>query len=95
MRDKEFHKVEFWGGRQVANLTRTKLREQEAAPGLKYDVAYQKRGDFIEHSMTGQIVIKDSDREWELARQGYHAIHKVGFNDTLANFPFARLIRGH
>ena len=53
----------------MADLTRTKLREQEATPGLKYDVAYQKRGDFIEHSMTGQIVIKDSDREWELARR--------------------------
>lgn len=55
----------------MVDLTRTRTREQEAAPGLKYDVAYQKRGDFIEHGMTGQIVIRDSDREWELARQGY------------------------
>jgi len=55
----------------VADLTRTKMREQEPNPGLKYDIAYQKRGDFISHSMTGQVVIKDSDREWELSRQGY------------------------
>ena len=40
-------------------------------PASKYDIGYQKRGDFIDHSMTGQIVIKDSDREWELSRQGY------------------------
>lgn len=55
----------------MVDLTRTRVREQEAAPALKYDIAYQKRGDFIDHSMTGQIVIKDSDREWELSRQGY------------------------
>ena len=55
----------------MADLTKTRSREQEASPGLKYDACYQKRADFVEHSMTGKIVIKDSDREWELSRQGY------------------------
>ena len=55
----------------MADLTRTQTREQEACPGLKYDTAYKSRGDFVDHGMTGQIVVKDSDREWELSRQGF------------------------
>ncbi len=55
----------------MADVTRTRTREREAIPALKYDIAYQKRGDFVDHSMTGQIVVKETDREWELCRQGY------------------------
>jgi len=55
----------------MADLTRTKEREQEAGPGLKYDAIMARRADFIEGSMNGQIVIRETDREWEVARQGY------------------------
>ena len=55
----------------MADVTRTRTREQEAAPGLKYDIAYAKRGQFVEHGNNGVIVIKDSDREWEMSRQGF------------------------
>lgn len=55
----------------MVELTRTRTRETEATPGLKYDIAYAKRGQFVEHAKTGVIVVKDSDREWELSRQGF------------------------
>ncbi len=55
----------------MADMTRTKSRELEAGPALKYDWAYKSRGDFAELGMNGQIVVKDSDREWELNRQGH------------------------
>jgi len=55
----------------MADVTRTRTREQEAAPGLKYDIAYAKRGQFVEHAKTGVVVIKDADREWEMSRQGF------------------------
>jgi len=55
----------------MADLTRTKSRELEAGPALKYDWCYKSRGDFAEVAMTGQIVVKDSDREWELNKQGH------------------------
>lgn len=55
----------------MADLTRTKSREMEAVPGLKYDQAYDSRGAFVELAMNGKVVIKDSDREYELNRQGW------------------------
>ncbi|MBI4968004.1 MAG: cupin domain-containing protein [Rhodospirillales bacterium] len=55
----------------MADLTRTRSREQEAPPALKYDMAYQKRGDFIEHGETSKVLVRDTDREWELCRQGH------------------------
>lgn len=55
----------------MAEFTRTRTREKEAAPGTKYDEAYAKRGNFVERSEAGVVVVKDSDRDWELSRQGY------------------------
>jgi len=55
----------------MADLTRTRSRELEAGPGLNYDFAYNCRAAFVELGMNGKIVIKDTDREWELARQGH------------------------
>ena len=31
----------------MADATRTRTREKEAPPGLKYDIAYAKRGQFV------------------------------------------------
>ena len=50
----------------MAEVTRTRTREREATPGLKYDIAYAKRGQFVEHAKTGVIVVKDTDRDWEM-----------------------------
>ena len=53
----------------MADLTRTRTREQEATPGLKYDAVFGRRADFIEQGMNGQIVVRETDREWEQNRQ--------------------------
>ena len=55
----------------MPHLTRTKWRELETGPAPKYDFASERRSNFVEHAMTGRIVVKDSDREWELSRQGH------------------------
>jgi mannose-6-phosphate isomerase-like protein (cupin superfamily) len=55
----------------MADLTRTREREQEASPGLKYDAVFNRRAKFIEQGMNGQIVVRETDREWELSRQAF------------------------
>ncbi len=55
----------------MADVTLTRSREQEPALGLKYEIAYANRGKFVEHANNGVIVVRDSDREWEVSRQGY------------------------
>jgi len=55
----------------MADLTRTKSRELEAGPMTAYDICYKSRGDFVELSMNGVVVVKDTDREWQMARQGH------------------------
>ena len=68
----------------IADLTRTKSRELGPGPGLGYDHMYKYRGDFVEHQANGKIVIKDTDRNWELARQGYMKTYLLDkdFKDT-------------
>jgi len=55
----------------MADMTRSKMREREASPGVKYEIAYQSRGDFLAQNETGQVLVKESDRDWEWCRQGY------------------------
>lgn len=55
----------------MADLTRTRSREQEATPEGNYDFALRNRAEFVARGTNGQIVIRDSEREWELNRQGF------------------------
>jgi len=64
----------------MENLTRTKSREQEAAPMLNYDFSFKNRSDFVARGMNGQIVRKDSEIEWELNRQGFLKYYLMGTN---------------
>lgn len=50
--------------------TRVREREREAAPGNTYENVLYQRKRFVEQQLTGKVVVKDSDREWELSRQG-------------------------
>ena len=36
-----------------------------------YERTFQNRAEFLEHQLTGKIVVKGSERPWELCRQGY------------------------
>ena len=61
----------------MADATKTRTRETEAAPGSKYEYCYSQRGEFVEKGKNGTIVIKDSDREWEISRQGHLKFYLV------------------
>jgi mannose-6-phosphate isomerase-like protein (cupin superfamily) len=64
----------------MVDLTRTKTREQEAAPASYYDIALKNRSDFVERGMNGQIVRRDSDIEFESGRQGVLKYYLMGTN---------------
>lgn len=51
---------------------RVKVREREQEAGIanRYDRAIIERKIFIDQQMMGKLVIKSSDRDWELNRQG-------------------------
>lgn len=61
----------------MVDATRTRTKEREAGPRLKYDYCYSQREEFAERGKNGVIVIKDSDREWETSRQGYLKFYLV------------------
>jgi mannose-6-phosphate isomerase-like protein (cupin superfamily) len=55
----------------MADATRNRLREREPTPSLKYDLILGQREEFMQHAMTGQIVVREDEREWETNRQGF------------------------
>ena len=64
----------------MVDLTRTRTREQEAAPGLNYDFVVKNRDEFVERGMNGRIVRRDSDVDWELNRMGFLKYYLMGTN---------------
>ncbi|MEC9340653.1 MAG: cupin domain-containing protein [Pseudomonadota bacterium] len=58
----------------MAEQTRDRVREREAAPGGKYEELLALRGAFNERNQNGKLLIRDSDREWEQGKQGYGKI---------------------
>ena len=55
----------------MANQELERVRERETIPGASYERAYSRRAAFIELGKNGVVVIKESDRDWEIARQGH------------------------
>jgi len=68
----------------MTEVTRTRTREPESMPGSEYERALQEIGAFIEQGKSGTMVVKDSDRDWELCRQGTVKFYLVPgeFSDT-------------
>ena len=66
----------------MAEIERTRVRERGGIPDTPYEVFIRKRKEFHERQETGQVVVKPSDREFFITRQGrlmYHLnpdIHK-------------------
>ena len=54
----------------MSDQTRTREREQESAPGGRYEQALEVIGDFVELGKNGTILVKEDSRDWELCRQG-------------------------
>ena len=55
----------------MAEQQLTRTRERELVPGSKYEAIYSQRAAFVDRQKNGTIVVKESDREWELSRQGH------------------------
>ena len=76
---------------------RTREREREAMPGGEYERALEEVASFIERGKNGTIVVKDSEREWELCRQGVVKFYLVKdeYPDTVLQdwFVFAHDIK--
>ena len=66
----------------MAETERTRERERGTIPQTPYEIFIRSRKAFLERQDTGQVVVKPSDREFFLTRQGrlmYHLnpeIHK-------------------
>ena len=66
----------------MAEIERTRTRERGAIPETPYEIFIRSRREFLERQETGQVVVKPSDREFFITRQGrlmYHLnpeIHK-------------------
>ena len=59
----------------MAEETRERVKEREAAPGDQYERLLGIRAEFTERNMNGKVVIHESDREWEQGKQGYGKVY--------------------
>ncbi|MBI2954894.1 MAG: cupin domain-containing protein [Chloroflexi bacterium] len=53
----------------MAERTRSASREPESSAKI-YDVHFKAREEFANRMMTGQLLVKSSERNWEISRQG-------------------------
>jgi hypothetical protein len=54
----------------MAETERTRTREKGTLPADNYEFAVKLGEEIRERSKTGKIVIRPSDRQWEISRQG-------------------------
>ena len=54
----------------MAETERTRERERGTIPQTPYEIFIRSRKEFLERQDTGQVVVKPSDREFFLTRQG-------------------------
>src|SRR5260370_41359515 len=54
----------------MAEIERTRERERGTIPETAYEMFIRSRKEFLERQDTGQVVVKPSDREFFLTRQG-------------------------
>lgn len=68
----------------MAEDVRTRQREADAIPGTRYERALAKMAAFVDRQENGVLVVKDSDRDWELCPQGMLKFYlvKAQYPDT-------------
>ena len=70
----------------MAEIERTRERERGTIPETPYELFIRSRREFLERQETGQVVVKPSDREFFLTRQGrlmYHLNPEIHKNTPL------------
>src|SRR5258708_37232618 len=75
----------------MAEIERSRERERGTIPQTPYEVFIRSRKDFLERQNTGQVVVKPSDREFFLTRQGrlmYHLNPEIHKNTPLQDLRF-------
>ena len=77
---------------------RTRVREKGFRPSGGYEQLFQQRADFIDRQLNGKIVVKSTDHELELTRQGWARwyLNASMFKETVLHdwLVFAHDIRG-
>jgi hypothetical protein len=68
----------------MSELERTRTREPGTIPDSNYERFMQHRKQFDSRQLTGPVVVKKSDREYEVNRQGrlIYYLDPVNFKDT-------------
>ena len=63
-------------------------RERETIPGGDYESLYARREEFTARGMKGDILIKESDRDWSVSRQGHLKFYLLGevYPDTALQY---------
>ena len=83
----------------MAELERTRVRERGAPVENAYEALFQRITRFNERQQQGPVVIKPSDRQWEVSRQGriLWYLHPEMYKDTPLQdwFVFVHDIRTH
>src|SRR3954453_701014 len=73
----------------MAEMERTRERERGSIPETPYEIFIRSRREFLERQETGQVVVKPSDREFYLTRQGrlmYHLNPEIHKNTPLQDW---------
>ena len=73
----------------MAEMERTRERERGTIPETPYEIFIRSRKEFLERQETGQVVVKPSDREFFLTRQGrlmYHLNPEIHKNTPLQDW---------
>jgi quercetin dioxygenase-like cupin family protein len=73
----------------MAEIERTRERERGTIPQTPYEIFIRSRKEFLERQNTGQVVVKPSDREFFLTRQGrlmYHLNPEIHKNTPLQDW---------
>ncbi|HLQ88434.1 MAG TPA: cupin domain-containing protein [Xanthobacteraceae bacterium] len=73
----------------MAEIERTRERERGTIPETPYEIFIRSRKEFLERQETGQVVVKPSDREFFITRQGrlmYHLNPEIHKNTPLQDW---------
>jgi hypothetical protein len=73
----------------MAEIERTRERERGTIPLTPYEIFVRSRKEFLERQESGQVVVKPSDREFFLTRQGrlmYHLNPEIHKNTPLQDW---------
>jgi uncharacterized RmlC-like cupin family protein len=73
----------------MAEIERTRERERGTIPETPYEIFIRSRREFLERQETGQVVVKPSDREFYITRQGrlmYHLNPEIHKNTPLQDW---------